>query len=269
MNLERRHELTPLPEILSFKEKTVLVTGSGSAGIGRAIANRFDEGGANLILLDINLDGLKETVLGLKRSDFHSFYRVDLSSKNEIDNFWSDIKTLPDILINNAGVYPEQDFCTLSKESFDKTFRINFESALWMSQNFIKLRGKNGGTIVNVSSIEAILPFKKDMIPYSVSKEGIIPLTRGLASEYGDHFKINAVLPGAIDTSGTRSMAIKALKNLRFDLITTGITFSQRLPKGRWGKADEVAKAVLFLSSDLSSYVQGAVIPVDGGFLSN
>jgi 3-oxoacyl-[acyl-carrier protein] reductase len=268
MNRERETQL-PLNEILSFNKRTVLITGAAS-GMGQAMAKRFDEGGADLVLLDINQSGLEKTLNQLQRKEFHTIYRVDLSSKDEIDEFWHNLSCTPDTIINNAGVYPEQDFLKISQEDFHKTQRINLESAVWMCQNFINLREKHGGTIVNISSIEAILPFKRDLIPYGISKGGVVNLTRGLARDYGrDGYKINAILPGAIKTPGTRSMVEKAIKNLRFDLISTGIVFAQRLPKRRWGNPDEVAKVATFLSSDLSSYMQGALIPVDGGFLSS
>jgi NAD(P)-dependent dehydrogenase (short-subunit alcohol dehydrogenase family) len=268
MNHERE-KLIPLSEMLSFKGKTVLVTGAAS-GIGQAITKRFDEGGANLILLDINEKGLTKTVNGLERKNSHITHRIDLSNIDEIDNFWNNIQVLPDILINNAGIYPEQDFLKLSQKDFEKTFRINLESTAWMCKNFINLRGKAGGIIINTSSIEAILPFKRDMIPYSLSKSAVISLTKSLTKDYSkDGFRVNTILPGAIRTPGTESFAKKAVKNFRFDLIGTGITFAQRLPIGRWGRPDEVAKAVIFLSSDLASYVQGDSLSVDGGFLSN
>lgn len=80
---------------------------------------------------------------------------------------------------------------------------------------------------------------------------------------------MNAILPGAIKTPGTESLIKEAIKKARFDLIATGLMFQQRLALGRWGRPDEVAKAAVFLASDLASYVQGAGIPVDGGFLSS
>jgi NAD(P)-dependent dehydrogenase (short-subunit alcohol dehydrogenase family) len=269
MNPEKR-ETTTLAEAISFEGKNVLVTGS-SSGIGRAIAERFVEGRANLMLLDINEAGLTTTIDGCKeKRGSHTIYPIDLSDKNKIDEFWNGIKVLPDILVNNVGIYPEQNFLRLSKESLEKTLNINMESAVWMCQNFIRLRGKKGGIIVNISSIEAILPFKKDLVPYSMSKAGVLALTRSLARDYGrDGFRVNAILPGAIETPGTGSLIKSALKNFRIDLVKTGFNFNQRLANGRWGKPDEVAKAVIFLSSDLASYVQGAMLSVDGGFLSS
>jgi NAD(P)-dependent dehydrogenase (short-subunit alcohol dehydrogenase family) len=263
-------EKTRLSETISFKGEHVLVTGA-SSGIGRAIAERFAEAGANLILLDINDEGLTTTIKGcVGEEGIHASYVLDLSDKNKIDKFWRSIKTLPDILINNVGIYPEQDFLKLSEKNLERTIDININSTIWMCQNFIKMRGKRGGVIVNISSIEAILPFKKDLAPYSMSKAAVIALTRSLARDYGKAgFRINAILPGAIKTPGTESLIKSALKTFRFDQMMTGFNFQQRLANGRWGKPDEVAGAVIFLSSDLASYIQGVALPVDGGFLSS
>jgi len=263
-------EKLPLPETLSFKGKSVLVTGA-SSGIGCAISERFAEAGASLILLDINKKGLDTTISKFKDKNIsHIAHAIDLSDKDKIDQYWQNAENLPDILINNVGIYPEQDFLELSKENLQITLAINTESTLWMCQNFIKLRCKSGGIIVNISSIEAIIPFKRDLVPYSLSKAAVISLSRSLARDYGrEGFRVNTILPGAIKTQGTDFLVKKALKNFRFDLIKTGINFNQRLALGRWGSPDEVAKVVVFLSSNLASYIQGAVIPVDGGFLSS
>jgi 3-oxoacyl-[acyl-carrier protein] reductase len=101
-----------------------------------------------------------------------------------------------------------------------------------------------------------------------MSKAGVMALTRALAKEHGKHgFRINAVVPGGIVTHGTKRAA-KGILRFDFGLIKTGIEFKQRLPIGRFGQPDEVACMVLVLASDLASYVHGAAIPVDGGFLA-
>lgn len=123
-------------------------------------------------------------------------------------------------------------------------------------------------SIVNIGSIEAILPFVEGMAPYSVSKAGVIALTRALAREYGKNdFRINAIITGGIITPGTKAVA-REVTQLRLSLLRTGVVFSTRLPLKRGGLPDEVARIAVVLASDLSSYVHGALIPVDGGFLS-
>lgn len=106
------------------------------------------------------------------------------------------------------------------------------------------------------------------MAHYSVSKAGVIALTRALAKEHGKHgFRINAIMPGGIITPGTKAIA-KEIFHFKVNLLKVGVEFRQRLPIGRPGQPDEVACVALVLASDLSSYVHGATIPIDGGFLS-
>jgi NAD(P)-dependent dehydrogenase (short-subunit alcohol dehydrogenase family) len=188
-----------------------------------------------------------------------------------IETFWDQLGSeLPDTLINNAGSYPLRDYLQVDAGFLEQVLRLNLEAAFWMCQRFIAGRKEQGGVIVNVSSIEALVPLRDDLIPYSVSKAGIVALTRTLAHAYcSQGFRVNVLLPGAIRTPGTERLRKAAVRHLNVDLLKTGYDFGQRLALGRWGEADEVACVALFLASDLASYVQGAAIPVDGGFLSS
>ena len=269
----RQEKLVPLSKALSLKGKTALISGA-SSGIGKAMAHRFAEAGAHLVLVDVDEQGLcntRDDLAHFHESDKH-IHKVDLCHKIQIDALWEKLQdNLPDIIVNNAGIYPFQDFLEVNAEFLERTLNINLNSVFWMCQNFIKRRkqDKKGGIIVNISSIEAILPFKEDLVQYSISKIGVIALTRSLARDYGKKgFRVNVILPGAIKTPGTSSLAKDAIANFRVNLIKTGYDFQQRLALGRWGDPDEIAKVALFLSSDLASYMQGAVLPVDGGFLS-
>lgn len=258
-------------ELLSMTGRRIVITGAAS-GIGRAMAQRFAEAGADLDLVDIDAAGLallaEELACGSRRVHI---YEVDLTSREAIAHLWKDLGAdLPDTLINNAGSYPMCEYEELDCEFLEKTFQLNLESALWMSQEFIVGRKRKGGVIINVSSVEALVPIRDDLIPYGVAKAGILALTRGLAHSYGrDHFRINVLVPGAIRTPGTMRLRGAAMRQLDIDLIKTGIQFGTRLTMGRWGKPDEVARVALFLASDLASYVHGAAIPVDGGFLAS
>ncbi|MGM0365478.1 MAG: SDR family NAD(P)-dependent oxidoreductase [Actinomycetota bacterium] len=254
-----------------MKGRRTLITGAAS-GIGKAIAKRFAEAGSELILVDINRKGLKGTDESINHyACSRRACILDLSKKAEIDNVWEEFGAdLPDILINNAGIYPFKNYMDLDEEFLEKLVNINLSSVVWMCQNFIKKRGSRGGIIINLSSIEAILPFKDDMAHYSLTKSGIIGLTRSLARDYGKMgYRANVILPGAIRTPGTDNLVKLAIRRFSFNLIKTGYDFQSRLALGRWGYPDEVAKAALFLASDMASYVQGALLPVDGGFLSS
>ena len=258
-------------QLLSLKGQRVLVTGAAS-GIGRAMALRFADAGAELLLLDIDEEGLAQTVEDLRCFTSRVITQVvDLRQKAQIDTFWKRLDVNPpDILINNAGCYPMRDYLEVDPIFLEQTFRLNLESVLWMCQGFVARRKEKGGIIINVSSIEALAPFSDDLIPYSVSKSGVLALTRSLAHAYGKQgFRVNVLVPGAIKTPTTGRLKKDALWHLNFDLIKTGLHFERRLALGRWGEADEVARVALFLASDLASYVQGAAIPVDGGFLAS
>jgi NAD(P)-dependent dehydrogenase (short-subunit alcohol dehydrogenase family) len=262
--------ITPSAALVSMKGRRVLITGAAS-GIGRAMAKRFAEAGADLILLDIDPEGLARVAKDTGGACDVIAQVTDLCHKERIEAFWEEIgMALPDTLVNNAGVYPMRDFQKIDADFLDKVMSVNLESVLWMCQQFIRRRSSKGGVIVNVSSIEALLPFKHDLVAYSVSKAGVIALTRALARDYGRKgFRANVILPGAIRTPGTEGLAKTALRQFRLDLIRTGYDFQSRLALGRWGRPDEVACVALFLASGLASYIQGAVIPVDGGFLSS
>ncbi len=260
---------TPLSELISLAGKRALITGS-AIGIGRAMAFRFAEAGADLELVDINGDGLK--VLGEELSASGqevNTHKVDLSQKEEIDALWDSLDGRePDVLVNNAGWYPFKKLLQVDEAFLRKVMDTNLNSAFWMCHHMIKRRLKKGGVIINMGSIEAILPFAPDLVPYNVSKAGVIALTRALASEYGKKgFRINAIVPGGILTPGTMAVG-KKIARFEFGIIKTGIQFKTRLPLNRGGQPDEVARMALVLASDLSSYVHGALIPVDGGFLS-
>ncbi len=255
---------------LSLKGKTALITGAAS-GIGRATSTKLAEANSNLILVDINEKKLESTEQEIKQlfpSIHLEIHTCDLASKNNIDQLWKRLSSAPDILINNAGSYPEVDFLTLTDQKLREVLDINFSSVVWMCQNFIRHK-RSKGNIINIASIEALMPFKTGLIPYAASKAAVIALTRSLAREYGKKgLRVNVVVPGGIKTPGTKKLIRAALGRFRLDLIETGLIFKKRLPLKRWGQTEEIANVILFLASELASYIQGAVIPVDGGFLS-
>lgn len=261
--------LRPLSELISLRGKRALITGS-AAGIGKAIAYRFAEAGADLELVDIDDERLAAT-----KDELASFgteanvHKTDISSREERDELWEKLSGPgPDVLVNNAGIYPFKEFLNVDESFYKKVLEINLDSVYWMCQKMISKRLKSGGVIINVGSIEAVLPFKEDLAHYSMSKAGVIALTRALAKEHGKHgFRINALVPGGIITRGTKRAA-KGIFRFNLGLIRTGIKFKQRLPIGRLGRPDEVACMALILACDISSYVHGAAIPVDGGFLA-
>ncbi len=258
-------------QLLSLKGKKAMVTGAGG-GIGLAVARRFAEAGADLYLIDIDVRrlGLARKLIADEFDVEVSAFRVDLSKKDEIDGLWQRLKgDEPDILVNNAGVYVFRDFLHVDEDFLSFMMKVNFESTFWMCQHFIRIRLKKGGAIINLGSIEAIMPFAPGLAHYDAGKTSVIGLTRALARDYSKKgFRINAVVPGGINTPGVKKLRQKAAMTFRVDMMKLAMDFRSRLPMGRFGDPDEVARVILFLASDMASYITGALIPVDGGFLS-
>jgi len=256
-------------DLISLRGKRALITGA-AAGIGRAIAHRFAEAGADLDLVDIDEVSLADTKSDLAVYGVHVRTHVtDLSKGEQRKLLWEGIDGQgPDILVNNAGIYPFKQFLDVDDGFYKQVIETNLDAVYWMCQQMIRTRKKIGGVIINVASIEALIPFKDDLSHYSISKAGVIALTRALSKEHAKHgFRVNTILPGGIITRGTKAAAMGIFR-FKLGLIKTGIEFKQRLPIGRLGQPDEVACMALVLASDLASYVHGATIPIDGGFLA-
>ena len=270
MKEKNRSNLMPISKLLSLETKKAIVTGAG-AGIGEAIAIRLAEAGADLELVDINeksLSKVKDSLLE-KFNVKVRIHKVDLSIHEEIDALWSKMKgEEPEILVNNAAIYPSRSFLDVDEPFLKKVMDVNLTSVFWMCQNMIKSRLKKGGVIINTGSIEAVMPLKEGLSQYDISKAGVMVLSRALASEYGKHgFRINVLVPGGIWTQGTKNVAKEVLK-FNLGVVKSGIEYNMRTPLGRMGNSDEVARMALVLASDLSSYMTGALVVVDGGFLS-
>jgi NAD(P)-dependent dehydrogenase (short-subunit alcohol dehydrogenase family) len=269
MKEKDKMNLTPLSELISLRNKRALITGSGT-GIGEAIANRFAEAGADLELVDVNEERLNKVKEKLEQFNTKiDIHKVDLSKKEQIDALWKKLEGKePEILVNNAGIYPTKSFLDVDEAFLEKVMDVNLNSVFWMCQCMIRSRLKKGGVIINMGSIEAVMPLKEELSHYDISKAGVMVLSRTLASEYGKHgFRINVLVPGGIWTSGTKNLAKEAVK-FKLNVVKSGIEYDMRTPLGRLGKPDEIARMALVLASDLSSYVNGTLIVVDGGFLS-
>ncbi len=232
----RKKRLQPLTELVSLKEKDALIMGAGK-GIGAAIACRLAEAGLTLNFWISTKKDSKKVKEDLR--PFNSkivIHKINLSSKDEIDAFWSKIEGKePDILINNAGIYPAKSFLDVDEVFLKQVMDVNLNAVFWMCQHVIRARIKKGGTIINTGSIEAVMPLKEGMSHYDVSKAGVMVLSRALASEYGKHgFRTNVLVPGGVSTQGTKNVAKDAMK-FKTSVIKCGIDYGMRTPLGRMG----------------------------------
>ena len=266
-------ELTSLAKLLDLSSKTAIVTG-GARGIGLGIAYRFAEAGAKVTIADIDKEKADDSAQQLKAKGWQAVaVACDVSKADEVENMVAEtVKTFGsvDILVNNAGIFPNILVMNMREEDFDKVIDVNLKSVFLCTQKVAKqmiAHGK-GGKIINITSIDALHPSSAGLAHYDASKHGVWGFTKNAALELAPHkIWVNAIAPGGIATPGVE----KVQKNLELpqgvDMQKLLENFMAKIPMGRMGEADDIGKVALFLASDLSSYITGGQIVVDGGVL--
>ena len=240
--------------------KVAVVTGA-SSGLGVAFAKALAEAGADLVLGARREERLKKTgALVEEAGKRYASLKTDVT-KPEDCNALIDLAIEKfgrvDILVNNAGVGTSIPSIHETPEQFKSVLDVNLFGAYWMSQAFAKAN-KNGGAIVNISSIIGIKPQVLPQAAYASSKAGLIGLTRDLATQWtgNRNIRVNALAPGFFPSEMTISIP-KGIANM----------VKQFTPAGRFGDPEEIAATLIWLVSDASSYVTGITVPVDGGMV--
>jgi 3-oxoacyl-[acyl-carrier protein] reductase len=239
--------------------KVAVVTG-GFRGIGRALGVALGGAGAHVVAVDVLDEAIgKETLAEIEKVGGHGeLARCDVTNSGSVDEAISAIhKKLGrlDILVNNAGIARDQLLLRMSDEDIQKTFAVNVTGAMYCARAAIRpmMRGKHG-RIINMASVVAELGNPGQSV-YGASKAALIGLTKTLAREYASRgVTVNAVAPGYIDTDMTRNLPEEAKRYMQ-----------GQIPLGRVGSPEDVAAAVLFLSSDEAGYITGQVLRVNGG----
>jgi 3-oxoacyl-[acyl-carrier protein] reductase len=242
--------------------KNALVTGA-SKGIGRSIAIKFAEHGANVAftyLSNVELGMALESELNSKgvkakgyRSDASDFAQADKLINDVVADFGS-----LDILVNNAGITMDNLLLRLTEEMWDKVMAVNLKSCFNTVKSATKILMKQrSGSIINMTSVVGIKG-NAGQSNYAASKAGIIGFTKSVALELGSRgIRSNAVAPGFIETEMTGKLDEKTIQNWR-----------DGVPLKRGGRPEDVADACVFLGSEMSTYITGQVIQVDGGMLT-
>ena len=241
-----------------LKGKVAVVTG-GTRGIGFATVKKFLENEAKVVLLGSKQETVEKAIKELKQInssyDVIGFY-PDLSSKEEMNEVFKKVKEIYghiDILINNAGISSKTKIEDYTDEEYEKITNLNIKSVFNCSREIIPYLKETKGVILNTSSMVSIYG-QPSGVMYPTTKFAVNGITKSLARELAPYgIRVNAVAPGIINTD----MVAKLPKEMIEPLIKT-------IPFGRIGEPEDIANAFLFLSSNLSSYITGVILSVDG-----
>ena len=252
-----------LAALLDFSGQVVIITGA-NRGLGRAMATRFWQAGANVALLARNLDDLRsvEAELLATRNEAASLYvaSIDVSSTTQVDVIAAAVLEKwgrADVLINNAGIVSPGAYSKIDLDEWDRVLNANLTGAYRMVRAFAPtMQEQRHGSIINVSSITAQTGGVSGGVHYAASKGGMLAMTKTLARDLAPYnVTVNSIAPGQIDSRG--------------DML--GDEARQRLeaiiPLGRLGHVDDIAYAAIFLASPMARYITGFTLDVNGGLL--
>lgn len=246
------------PQVL--QGKTALVTGGGQ-GNGRAIAKGLAKAGAKVIVTDLNEDNAKSVAQEITQSGGSATaYRLDVTSAEQCTNVAASVGNI-DVLVNNAGIIIREGIDSPKVDTnLERTLDVNVMGTFRPTNAWLKALRATKGVIINVGSIASTTGIP-NVVGYSPSKGAVKMLTQALAVELAkDGIRVNAIAPGVIETPMT-SYTREAPERLD--------KFMMRTPMGRVGQAEELVGPVVFLASDMASYVTGVTLPIDGGFLAS
>lgn len=245
-----------------LSNKVALVTGA-SKGIGYSVAKKFAEQGANVAftyLSSVEKGQALEaelSAMGVKAKGYRSDASDFKAAEDLVNQIVADFGTL-DIIVNNAGITKDGLLMRMSEEQFDDVIKVNLKSVFNVTKAAIKTMMKaRSGSIINMTSVVGIKG-NAGQANYAASKSGIIGFTKSVALELGSrNIRCNAVAPGFIETEMTAVLDPKVIESWR-----------ENIPLKRGGSPEDVANACVFLGSDMSAYVTGQVLQVDGGLLT-
>lgn len=255
-----------------IRGKNVIVTG-GAMGIGFGIVDRFVEGGANVLIADIDADAAEAAAGKLTgypgRVVAAKVDIADPSSGEALIARCVEVFGSVDVLVNNAGIYPQVPMLEMTPELFDKVYSINLRGLAFASRAAAKqmIAQGTGGKIINISSVDAFHPSRVGLAAYDSSKGGVTMFTKNFALEVAPYgITVNAIAPGGITTEGTaKPLEGSGMTQQQLDEMMA--QFAALIPLKRMGIPDDIAKVAVFLGSPAADYMTGVTVIVDGGRL--
>lgn len=248
--------------------KRAIITG-GANGIGRATALEFARQGSQVALIDRDEEGcasVAEIISDLGGTCLP--FAIDVSVPEEVNRTVEEVARefgAIDVLFNNAGIMPEGTALTTDHATWQRVLNVNLTAMYLLARAVLPHMPETGGSIINTASVQALLGHP-NRLAYVTSKHGVVGLTRALAADHASaKIRVNAICPGTIDTPMLHRELDKVPAGERERLLQS---YRELHPIGDIGQPEDVAQAVVFLASDESRFITGAVLPIDGGYTS-
>ncbi|HEU4914273.1 MAG TPA: SDR family NAD(P)-dependent oxidoreductase [Candidatus Saccharimonadales bacterium] len=258
-----------IQELLDLSNKAAIVTG-GAKGIGFGIAYRLAEAGAGVLIADMDEAGAQQAAQSFNDKGWKATaIKADVSAEADVKAMVGACKETygsVDVLVNNAGIFPNVLLADMTFEQFEKVLHVNLLGTFMATKYASEvMKQQGGGRIINITSIDALHPSMPGLAHYDASKHGVWGFTKNAALELAAHkIWVNAIAPGGIATPGAAAQSQGASAE---QIKVQTEAFLAKIPMHRMGEPDDIGTVALFLASDMSNYMTGEQIVVDGGAL--
>ncbi|MGA8597117.1 MAG: SDR family oxidoreductase [Bryobacteraceae bacterium] len=244
-------------DLFRLDGKVALVTG-GASGIGEATVRAFAGAGARVMIIDINLKQATALAQSLPDAVAH---QCDITKEAEVNQLFRTFDRL-DILVNNAGIGLVGTIAETGLDEFQRLFRVNVEGTFLVTRAALPKLLPVRGSIVNIGSVAGLVGVKR-RFAYCATKGAVVAMTRQLAVDYPTQLRVNCIAPGTVDTPFVEAYLEKYHKHEKEKVREE---LNSRQPVGRLGRPEEIAGLALYLCSAAADFMNGAVVPIDGGW---
>ncbi len=246
-----------MPDPFRLDGKIAMVTG-GASGIGEATVRTFSEAGAHVFIVDIDDARARNLAAAVPNTEIRL---CDITDEHQVHELFASISVL-DILVNCAGIGMVGNVEETELAEFKRLFRVNVDGTYLMTRAAIPLLKKVRGSVLNMGSVAGMVGVKR-RFAYCSTKGAVMAMTRQLAVDYPTQIRANCIAPGTVDTPFVEGYLEKYHRHEK-DKIRAEL--NERQPLGRLGRPDEIAKLALYICSPAADFMNGAVVPIDGGW---